>query len=57
MNSNLSLALGLVALVAWLVLGFLIPLGAGWIHLLLAAGVMLLVRAVVMRAPRGPEVS
>ncbi|MEK6768357.1 MAG: hypothetical protein AABY85_05130 [Gemmatimonadota bacterium] len=44
---NLTLAVALMALVAWIVLGFLVPLGAGWVHLLLAAGVMLLVRRVV----------
>lgn len=44
---NLTLAVAVMALVAWIVLGFLVPLGAGWVHLLLAAGVMLLVRRVV----------
>ncbi|MDO8665955.1 MAG: hypothetical protein Q7J79_05040 [Gemmatimonadales bacterium] len=44
---NLTLAVALMALVAWIVIGFLVPLGAGWVHLLLAAGVMLLVRRVV----------
>ena len=44
---NLTLAVALMALVAWIVLGFLVPLGAGWVHLLLAAGMMLLVRRVV----------
>lgn len=33
----------------WLIMGVLAPLGAGWIHLTLAAGVMLLMHAVVTR--------
>lgn len=48
---NPSLALGLAALAAWIVLGFVIPVGAGWVHLLLALGVLLLLRRVVT----GPE--
>jgi hypothetical protein len=44
---NLTLAVALAALVAWIVLGFVVPVGAGWVHLLLALGVMLLVRRVV----------
>jgi hypothetical protein len=44
---NLSLALGLLALVAWIVLALVVPVGAGWVHLFLAAGVILLIRRVV----------
>jgi hypothetical protein len=44
---NLSLALGLLCLVVWIILAFVAPLGAGWVHLLLAAGVILLIRRVV----------
>jgi hypothetical protein len=44
---NLTLASGLVALALWLVLGFVVPVGAGWPHLFLAAGAMLLVRRMV----------
>ena len=41
------LGLGLLALALWLVLGFLVPPGAGWVHLLLPTGVLLVVRDVV----------
>ena len=44
---NLSLVVGLLCLILWIVLGFVVPVGAGWVHLLLAAGVLLLVRRVV----------
>ena len=44
---NLSLILGLLCLAAWLVCTFVAPVGAGWIHLFLAAGVILLIRRVV----------
>lgn len=44
---NLSLILGLLSLAVWLVLAFIAPVGAGWIHLFLAAGVILLIRRVV----------
>ena len=52
MNSRVSLLLGLVAMAAWIVFGVFIPLGAGWIHLALAAGIMLLIRAIVLWPPR-----
>jgi len=44
---NLSLILGLLCLAAWLVGTFVSPVRAGWIHLFLAAGVILLIRRVV----------
>jgi len=44
---NLSLVLGLLLLVAWGFLAFVFPVGAGWVHLLMAGGVVLLVRRVV----------
>lgn len=44
---NLTLASALIALAAWIVLGFVIPVGAGWPHLLLGLGAILLVRRVV----------
>jgi len=44
---NLSLVLGLLLLVAWVLLAFVLPVGTGWVHLLMAAGVVLLVRRVV----------
>jgi hypothetical protein len=44
---NVSLVGGVVLLVAWVLLAFVIPVGAGWVHLLMAGGVMLLIRRVV----------
>ena len=44
---NPTLILALVALAAWILLGFVIPVGAGWPHLLLALAAILLVRRVV----------
>jgi hypothetical protein len=44
---NWSLALGLLALAIWITGTFIHPVGAGWIHLFLAAGVILLIRRVV----------
>jgi hypothetical protein len=44
---NFSLVLGVLSLLAWIVLVFVLPVGAGWPHLFLAAGVILLIRRVV----------
>lgn len=44
---NVSLIAGVLLLVVWIVLAFVIPVGAGWVHLLMAAGVVLLIRRVV----------
>jgi hypothetical protein len=44
---NLSLVLGILCLAAWIVLAFVVPVAAGWVHLFLAAGVILLIRRVV----------
>jgi hypothetical protein len=44
---RLLVAGGLACLAAWLILGFLVPVGAGWPHLFLPAGVLLLMRRVV----------
>ena len=44
---NVSLIVGLLCLILWIVLGFVVPVGAGWVHLFLAAAVLLLVRRVV----------
>lgn len=43
---NLTLAIALLALALWIVFGFVVPVGAGWIHLLLALGMALLIRRV-----------
>ncbi len=39
---------GVLALVIWILFGFVVPVGAGWIHLFLGLGVALLVRRVVL---------
>jgi hypothetical protein len=44
---RLFLVAGLACLAAWLTLGFIVPVGAGWPHLFLPAGVLLLMRRVV----------
>lgn len=44
---NISLAVGIAALLAWVVLVFVFPVASGWVHILLAAGVLLLIRRVV----------
>ena len=44
MTPAVSLAAGIVALLLWIVLAFAVPVAAGAVHLLLAAGVVLLVR-------------
>lgn len=41
----------LIALVLWIVFGFVVPVGAGWVHLLLAVALVLFIRRVVT----GPE--
>lgn len=49
---NLSLAAAIVLLAAWVLLAFVFPVGTGWPHLLMAGGVILLIRRVVA----GPRV-
>ncbi len=44
---NPTLIAALVALVAWVILAFVARIPAGWPHLFLAAGVVLLIRRVV----------
>jgi hypothetical protein len=44
---NVSLGAALLLLVAWVLLAFVVPVGAGWPHVFLAAAVMLLIRRVV----------
>ena len=46
-GANPSLVAAALALVAWAVLAFAVPVRAGWVHLFLAVGVVLLVRRVV----------
>ena len=42
-----SLGLGLLSLAAWIAGVWIVPVHAGWIHLFLAAGLLLLIRRVV----------
>ena len=44
---NASLAGASVLLAAWVLLAFVFPVGSGWVHLLMGAGVILLIRRVV----------
>ena len=44
----LTLLGGIAALVVWILFGFVVPVGTGWIHLCLGLGVALLVRRVVL---------
>ena len=44
---NLSLVVGVLCLAVWVAGTFIHPVGAGWIHAFLAAGVILLIRRVV----------
>jgi len=44
---NLSLVLGLLSFVAWIILIFILHVPAGWPHVFLALGVILLIRRVV----------
>jgi hypothetical protein len=43
-----SLGLALVSLAVWIMGVWITPVHAGWIHLFLAAGVLLLVRRIVV---------
>ena len=49
---NLSVALALVSLVLWIVLGFVAPITAGWVHLFYAAAILLIARRILIGAPR-----
>jgi hypothetical protein len=44
MGQKLTLAVGALSLVLWIVFGFVLPVGIGAIHLLFAVGATLLVR-------------
>ncbi len=45
---TISLGLALLSLLIWLAGVWIVPVHAGWIHLFLAAGVILLVRRIVV---------
>ncbi len=44
---NATLIAGVVSLLLWILLAFVLHIASGWPHLLLAAGVILLIRRVV----------
>jgi len=49
MRPTLSLMLALPALLIWAILTFVVGVPTGWVHVLLAAGVLLLVRWLALR--------
>jgi hypothetical protein len=49
---TLSLVLAIVSFVLWIVLGFVTPVAAGWVHLFYAAGVILIARRLLVGAPK-----
>ena len=49
---NVTLALALLSLGAWIMLGFVIALPTGTVHVLYAAGMLLLARRVLVGAPK-----
>jgi hypothetical protein len=49
---NLTLLSVIVLLVAWIVLAFVVAVPAGWVHLCYAVAAILLVRRVLVGAPR-----
>jgi hypothetical protein len=49
---NVTLLMAIAALVAWIVLGFIVAIPAGWVHLCYAAAMILLARRVLVGAPR-----
>jgi hypothetical protein len=49
---TLSLVLAFVSLVLWIILGFVTPVAAGWVHLFYAAAVMLIARRILVGAPK-----
>ena len=44
---NISFILAIACLILWVVLAFVVAIPSGWVHLPLAAGTVLLARAVV----------
>jgi len=49
-----TLLVGVLLLAAWVVLTFIAPAGLGVVHLLLGAGVLLVIRGWVVREPEVP---
>jgi hypothetical protein len=53
MSNVITLIVALIALVLWIVFTFVLPVGVGAIHLLLAVGTTLLVRWWAVRGSEG----
>jgi hypothetical protein len=49
---TLSGLLAVVSFILWIVLGFVTPIAAGWVHLFYAAAVILIARRILVGAPR-----
>ena len=49
---NLTIVFGIVSLVVWVVLAFVVAVPAGWVHLFYAAAVVLFARRVMVGAPK-----
>lgn len=49
-----SLLTGIVLIVAWIVLALGVSVHTGWVHILLGAGAVFLVRAIVLGNDSGP---
>jgi len=49
---NLTMVFGIVSLVVWIVLAFVVAVPAGWVHLFYAGSVVLFARRVIAGAPQ-----
>ncbi len=49
---NLTIVFGIVSLVVWVVLAFVVAVPAVWVHLFYAAAVVLFARRVMVGAPK-----
>ena len=49
---NLTVLFGIVSLVVWVVLAFVVAVPAGWVHLFYVAAVVLFARRVMVGAPK-----
>ena len=45
---NLTLVLAITSLALWIILGFVTPVAAGWVHLFYAASIMLVARRIMV---------
>lgn len=49
---NLSVVLAMVSFLLWILLGFVTPVAAGWVHLFYAAGIILIARRILVGRPQ-----